>query len=168
MLFVCHPKFCISLVFSFSWGHFNSQGKLKTMLMQNFGVTKKSIMVCYGISGVVNTCLPAFLDSKPRLYWPLSLNKISWLFPESDVVLIGRGVWLSKQHYHPRCPSFSRYGRWNRKLRRGNAVLICCNGILTEIKGRSKSQLLKNSFNRSVYLAEPRFMPTSKLGLPAW
>ena len=39
MLFVFHPKFCISIVFSFSWGHFNSQEKLKTMLMQNFGVT---------------------------------------------------------------------------------------------------------------------------------
>ena len=41
MLFVCHPKFCISIVFSFSWGHFNSQEKLKTMLMQNFGVTNR-------------------------------------------------------------------------------------------------------------------------------
>ena len=34
MLFVCDLK-----IFSFSWGHFNSQEKLKTMLMQNFGVT---------------------------------------------------------------------------------------------------------------------------------
>ena len=41
ILFVYHPKFCISIVFSFSWGHFNSQEKLKTMLMQNFGVTNK-------------------------------------------------------------------------------------------------------------------------------
>ena len=41
MLFVCHPKFCISIVFIFSWGRFNSQEKLKTMLMQNFGVTNK-------------------------------------------------------------------------------------------------------------------------------
>ena len=31
----------ISIVFSFSWGHFNSQEKLKTMLMQNFEVTNK-------------------------------------------------------------------------------------------------------------------------------
>ena len=37
----CHPKFCISIVFSFSWGHFNSREKLKTMLMQNFVVTNK-------------------------------------------------------------------------------------------------------------------------------
>ena len=36
MLFVCHPK-----IFSFSWGHFNPQEKLETMLMQNFGVTNK-------------------------------------------------------------------------------------------------------------------------------
>ena len=35
------PKFCISIVFSFSWGQFNSQEKLKTMLTQNFGVTNK-------------------------------------------------------------------------------------------------------------------------------
>ena len=41
MLFVCHPKFCISIVFHFSWGHFDSQDKLKTMLMQNSGVTNK-------------------------------------------------------------------------------------------------------------------------------
>ena len=41
MLFVCHPKFSISIIFSFSWGHFNSQEKLKTMLMQIFEVTNK-------------------------------------------------------------------------------------------------------------------------------
>ena len=35
------PKFCISIVFSFSWCHFNSQEKLKTTLMQTFGVTNK-------------------------------------------------------------------------------------------------------------------------------
>ena len=41
MLFVVTPKFCISIVFSFSWAHFNSQEKLKTTLIQNFGVTNK-------------------------------------------------------------------------------------------------------------------------------
>ena len=35
------PKFCISNVFSFSWGLFNSQEELKTMLMQTFEVTNK-------------------------------------------------------------------------------------------------------------------------------
>ena len=29
--------FCTRIVFSVSWGHFNSQEKLKTMLTQNFG-----------------------------------------------------------------------------------------------------------------------------------
>ena len=36
----------------YSWGHFNSEEKLKTMLMQNFGVTNREhygIRVCYGI-----------------------------------------------------------------------------------------------------------------------
>ena len=37
------PQFCISIVFSLSWGHFNSQEKLKTILVQNFG------MLCYGM-----------------------------------------------------------------------------------------------------------------------
>ena len=35
------PKFCISIVFSFSWELKWPQEKLKTMLMQNFGVTNK-------------------------------------------------------------------------------------------------------------------------------
>ena len=33
------PKFCISIVLSFSWELQWSQEKLKTTLMQNFGVT---------------------------------------------------------------------------------------------------------------------------------
>ena len=35
------PKFCISIVVSFSWELKWPQEKLKTMLMQNFGVTNK-------------------------------------------------------------------------------------------------------------------------------
>ena len=34
-------KWKAPIVFSFSWGHFNSQEKLKTMLRQNFGTTNK-------------------------------------------------------------------------------------------------------------------------------
>ena len=34
-------KFEKGIAFSFSWGHFNSQEKLKAMLKQNFGVTNK-------------------------------------------------------------------------------------------------------------------------------
>ena len=42
MLFVCHPtEFCVSIVFNFSWELKWPREKLKTMLKQNFGVTKK-------------------------------------------------------------------------------------------------------------------------------
>ena len=41
MLLVCHPKILHKYFFSFSWGHFYSHEKLKTMLTQNFGVTNK-------------------------------------------------------------------------------------------------------------------------------
>ena len=90
MLFVCHPKFCISIVFSFSWGHFNSQEKLKTMLMQNFGVTNKEHygMLWYFWSGLL---------AKARRGWPInchcnnfeatavagSPSKVFWYFPKT-------------------------------------------------------------------------------------
>ena len=45
ILFFVPPKFCISIVFNFSWDLQSPQEKLETMLMQNFGGTKKSIMV---------------------------------------------------------------------------------------------------------------------------
>ena len=45
ILFVCPPKFCISIVFVFSRDHCKSQEKLETMLMQNLGAQTKSIMV---------------------------------------------------------------------------------------------------------------------------
>ena len=54
MLFVCHPKLCISIVFSFSWELKWPKEKLKTMLMQNFGVTKKEHYGMLWYSGVVN------------------------------------------------------------------------------------------------------------------
>ena len=42
MLFVCHPKILHKHCFQFLLGpFFNFQEKLKTMLMQNFGVTNK-------------------------------------------------------------------------------------------------------------------------------
>ena len=82
MLFLCHKnEFCISIVFSFSRGHFNSQEKLKTMLMQNFGWQTKSIMVCYGIfwsgqfsANVITihdrTCLAVSWNSPPNPFTP--------------------------------------------------------------------------------------------------
>ena len=39
--FVSHPKILRKDCFHFLLGHFNSRGKLKTMLMQDFGVTNK-------------------------------------------------------------------------------------------------------------------------------
>ena len=41
MLFRCHPKILHKHCFHFLLGHFNSQEKLKTMSIQNFGVTNK-------------------------------------------------------------------------------------------------------------------------------
>ena len=45
------------MVFGFSWGHFNSQEKLKTTLMQNFGVTNKEHygMLWYFWSGLLTS-----------------------------------------------------------------------------------------------------------------
>ena len=44
-----------SFSFSFSWGHFNSQEKLKKMLMQNFGGDKqRALWYVLLFSGVVN------------------------------------------------------------------------------------------------------------------
>ena len=63
ILFVCPPKFCISIVFVFSWDHCKSQEKLETMLMQNLGggggkqrvlwyFPKWPILVCSRTKGV--------------------------------------------------------------------------------------------------------------------
>ena len=41
MPFVCHSKILRKRCLQFLLGHFNSQEKLKTILMQNFGVTNK-------------------------------------------------------------------------------------------------------------------------------
>ena len=52
MFFVVTPKFCISVVFSFSWGHFNSKEETENnAYTQNFGVTNKERYngICYGI-----------------------------------------------------------------------------------------------------------------------
>ena len=77
MLFVCHPKICISIVFRFSWDHFNSQEKLKTMLMQNFGVTNKEY---YGM-------LWYFLE------WSIVNIPKYFALSEAIVKLTGEGMW---------------------------------------------------------------------------
>ena len=45
MPFFVPTKFCISIVFNFSWDLQLPQERLETILVQNFGGTKKSIMV---------------------------------------------------------------------------------------------------------------------------
>ena len=40
MHLVYPPKFCITIVFDFSWNDCNTQEKLETMVMQNLGVNK--------------------------------------------------------------------------------------------------------------------------------
>ena len=46
ILFVCPPKFCISLVFVFSWYHYKSHEKLETMLMQSlyYGIFQSGLL----------------------------------------------------------------------------------------------------------------------------
>ena len=52
MHLICSPKFCISVVFNFSWDGCNTQEKWKTNVMQKFGGSNK---VHYGkcVSGVL-------------------------------------------------------------------------------------------------------------------
>ena len=50
ILFVCVPKFSISIVFFFSWDHCKSQKKLETMLTQNLGTQTKSIRVFFEVA----------------------------------------------------------------------------------------------------------------------
>ena len=70
MLFFVTPKFCVCIVFSFSWGHFNSQEKLTTMLMHNFGMSNKEhygmlwyflgwsiVKLCWTRPGVAHFCV---------------------------------------------------------------------------------------------------------------
>ena len=51
------PKFCISFVFSFFWELKWPEEKLKTILMQNFGVTNKEHfgMLWYFLKGSITT-----------------------------------------------------------------------------------------------------------------
>ena len=60
------PKFCISIVFNFSWELTRPQERLKTMLLQNFGVTNKEH---YGVLWFFlewSIARPSFLPSVPR------------------------------------------------------------------------------------------------------
>ena len=58
---ICPPKFCINSVFHFSWVLQPSQGKLKTMLVQNFGGQIRCII------RDVQVAYKALFFSSPRL-----------------------------------------------------------------------------------------------------
>ena len=47
LLFAVHPKFYISIVFNFPWDSQLPQERFKTMFMQNFRETTKSIIVFF-------------------------------------------------------------------------------------------------------------------------
>ena len=128
MLFICHTKFCISIVFSFSWELKWPQEKLKTMLMQNFGVTALChVMVFLEWSIVVlelaGNLIPSFVMST---YWSLlkSKRKVKVGFNESVCIHRSGFVW--------KCICY----RWERVC--GGAV----NGVL------SRWPWCKQSFSR--------------------
>ena len=73
----------MSVVFNFSWDHFNSQAKLKTMLMQNFGVTDKEhhgMLWCSFRSGQCKPLLSWFVVKFVflPLYWYLLALAKRW------------------------------------------------------------------------------------------
>ena len=43
---VCPLKFCITIVFNFSWDYSNTQEKLETIVLQNWGVNKVHHGLC--------------------------------------------------------------------------------------------------------------------------
>ena len=69
------PKFCIIIVFSFSWELKWPQEKLKTMLMQNFGVTNKEHygMLWYFLEWSIVT-LAARSSFWHKIYFNFELN----------------------------------------------------------------------------------------------
>ena len=62
------PKFCISIVFSFSWELKWPQEKLKTILMQNFGVINKEHygMLWYFWSGQLQSIISDQVEAMPK------------------------------------------------------------------------------------------------------
>ena len=69
-------KFCISIIFVFSWDHCKSQEKLETMLIQNLGEQTKSVMV---FSKMAYRDQLASLESSISLYF-VHANEASWSY----------------------------------------------------------------------------------------
>ena len=82
------PKFYITIVFSFPWVLQSSQGKLKTMVMQNFGGLKGCIM---GSVKMVNT---SFLYT----LWLVNFDvlKFDTFIGETVFLVVGRLRYLKK------------------------------------------------------------------------
>ena len=70
-----YPKFCISIVFIFSWDHFKSQEKLDTMLIQNLRGQTKSVMV---FSEVAFCAALALVVQKVGLCHPADKSLCIW------------------------------------------------------------------------------------------
>ena len=66
-LFICPSKFCISIVFVFSWDHCKSQEKLETMLMQNLEGQAKSIKVFSKVAYYYKKCRLLSIQFNPLL-----------------------------------------------------------------------------------------------------
>ena len=73
MLFFVTPKFCISIDFSFPWELKWPKEKLKTMLMQNFGVRNKEH---YRVLWYFREWSIKYVKEKKLLYYHVCINEI--------------------------------------------------------------------------------------------
>ena len=92
MLFFVTPKFCKSIFFSFSWELKWPQEKLKTMLMQNFALTKKEhIIVCYGIfcGGQLSTSVLFYKKNFKFAPWKGIQDSLGFWIPRRGVRIPG-------------------------------------------------------------------------------
>ena len=78
IIFVCPPKFCITIVSSFSWDLQWSQEKTKTMLIQNLRRQTKSIMVFSEVGYLASI----MAEIEPYSFEPM---RDSWESEEDDV-----------------------------------------------------------------------------------
>ena len=91
------PTFCTTIVFDFSWDDCNTQDKLETMVMQNFGGVNK---VHYGRceSSVCSLCSVFTVTSRGSELWPFtpdSTHAHNWLARLSKMAsLCSFFVWI--------------------------------------------------------------------------
>ena len=90
--FVFPPKFCTRVVSSFPWDLQWSQEKTKTMLMQNFGGQRKSIMVFSEMANGNPTCGLLGLEPIGSVVF-ISPNLIGHYFPGPLILNLGNTVY---------------------------------------------------------------------------